>query len=166
MASSVCACARPREPSATMIGLRIGALRAGRGVTCSSIQAARSGVMWDLACLPLLMSAPCPYCEQMSTRGSNPAVAPTWPQFGQTIRVSPVTSNSHVSRSSSAVFQNQGGPFAHVACYVCCRSICRSDDGVTHKFLPAGLGVRPEKRERLPDSRDRLERRNVLNQLH
>jgi hypothetical protein len=43
----------------------------------------------DLADLPLLMmSAPCPHCEQMSTRGSNPAVAPTWPQFGQTIRVS------------------------------------------------------------------------------
>jgi len=44
--------------------------------------------VWDLAGLPLLMSAPCPHCEQMSTRGSNPAVAPTWPQFGQTIRVS------------------------------------------------------------------------------
>jgi hypothetical protein len=43
----------------------------------------------DLADLLLLMmSAPCPHCEQMSTRGSNAAVAPTWPQFGQTIRVS------------------------------------------------------------------------------
>jgi hypothetical protein len=42
----------------------------------------------DLAGLPLLMSAPRPHCEQMSTRGSNAAVAPTWPQFGQAIRVS------------------------------------------------------------------------------
>jgi hypothetical protein len=42
----------------------------------------------ELAGLPLLISAPCPHCEQMSTRGSNAAVAPMWPQFGQTIRVS------------------------------------------------------------------------------
>ena len=38
--------------------------------------------------LPLLMNAPCPHREQISTRGSDAAVAPTWPQFGQVIRVS------------------------------------------------------------------------------
>ena len=42
----------------------------------------------DLAGLPLLMSAPCPHCEQVSTRGSDAAVAPTWRQWGQAIRVS------------------------------------------------------------------------------
>jgi hypothetical protein len=44
--------------------------------------------MSGLAGLPLLMRAPCPHCEQMSIRGSSAAVAPTWLQFGQTIRVS------------------------------------------------------------------------------
>jgi hypothetical protein len=44
--------------------------------------------MWDLACLPPLISAPCLHFEQMSTRGSDAAVGPAWPQFGQTIRVS------------------------------------------------------------------------------
>jgi hypothetical protein len=42
----------------------------------------------DLAGLPLLMSASCPHCEQVSTLGSDAVVAPTCPQFGQTIRVS------------------------------------------------------------------------------
>jgi hypothetical protein len=35
------------------------------------------------------MNAPCPHCEQISTRGSDAAVAaPICPQLGQTIRVS------------------------------------------------------------------------------
>src|SRR5204863_3986294 len=42
----------------------------------------------DLAGVPLLISAPCSHCEQISTRGSDAAVAPTWPQCGQVIRVS------------------------------------------------------------------------------
>jgi hypothetical protein len=43
----------------------------------------------DLTGLPLLMNAPCPHCEQISTRGSDAAVAePICPQLGQTIRVS------------------------------------------------------------------------------
>ena len=43
----------------------------------------------DLAGLPLLMNAPCPHCEQISTRGSDAAVAaPICPQLGQTIWVS------------------------------------------------------------------------------
>jgi hypothetical protein len=33
----------------------------------------------DLAGVPLLISAPCSRCEQISPRGSDPAVAPTWP---------------------------------------------------------------------------------------
>jgi hypothetical protein len=43
-------------------------------------------MLGDLARLPLLMNAPCPHCEQISTRGSDAVVAPTCPQFGQTIR--------------------------------------------------------------------------------
>jgi hypothetical protein len=55
---------------------------------CSAARSCRETV-GDLAGLPLLMSPACPHCEQMSTRGSDAAsVAPTWPQFGQTIRVS------------------------------------------------------------------------------
>jgi hypothetical protein len=42
----------------------------------------------DLAGLPLLISATCSQREQVSTRGSITAVEPTWPQWGQTIRVS------------------------------------------------------------------------------
>jgi pyridoxal-dependent decarboxylase-like protein len=43
----------------------------------------------DLACLPLLMNAPCLHCEQIRTRGSDAALAaPICPQCGQTIRVS------------------------------------------------------------------------------
>jgi hypothetical protein len=42
----------------------------------------------DLARLPCLMKAPCPHCEQTKIRGSVADVAPTWPQFGQMIRVS------------------------------------------------------------------------------
>ena len=41
-----------------------------------------------LAGVPLLMNAPCSHCEQISTRGSDAAVAPTWPQCGQVIWVS------------------------------------------------------------------------------
>jgi hypothetical protein len=57
-------------------------------------QAARSAArssrvrIGDLVGLPLLMKAPWPHCEQIKTRGSDMAVAPTWPQEGQTIRVS------------------------------------------------------------------------------
>ena len=52
--------------------------------------AARSSrsTVGDLAGVPLLISAPCSHCEQISTRGSDAAVAPTWPQCGQVIRVS------------------------------------------------------------------------------
>jgi len=52
-------------------------------------RAARSSrvTLGDLAGLPLLMNAPCPHCEQISTRGSDAAVAAP-PQLGQTIRVS------------------------------------------------------------------------------
>src|SRR4029077_4180582 len=43
----------------------------------------------DLAGLPLLMNAPWPHCEQISTRGRDPALAaPICPQLGQAIRVS------------------------------------------------------------------------------
>ena len=41
-------------------------------------------ILGDLAGLPLLMNAPRPHCEQISTRGSDAVVAPTCPQFGQT----------------------------------------------------------------------------------
>ena len=41
----------------------------------------------DFAGVPLLISAPCSHWLQISTRGSGAAVAPTWPQCGQTIRV-------------------------------------------------------------------------------
>ena len=53
-------------------------------------RAARSSraTLGELAGLPLLISAPCSHCEQISTRGSDAAVAPTWPQYGQVIRVS------------------------------------------------------------------------------
>ncbi len=52
--------------------------------------AARSSraMLGDLAGLPLLMNAPCSHCEQISTRGSDAAVAPICPQCGQTTRVS------------------------------------------------------------------------------
>jgi site-specific recombinase XerD len=58
-----------------------------------------------------------------------------------------VASNSHVSCSSSAVFQNQGGRgrLLMCSCYVCRRSICRSGDGVAHKFLAAVRLVMPPK---------------------
>jgi hypothetical protein len=45
-------------------------------------------MLGDLAGLPLVMKALCPHCEQISTRGSNAAVAPICAQLGQTIRVS------------------------------------------------------------------------------
>ena len=48
----------------------------------------RPSTVDDLAGVPLLISAPCSHCEQISTRGSDAAVAPTWPQCGQVIRVS------------------------------------------------------------------------------
>jgi hypothetical protein len=41
----------------------------------------------DFVGLPLLMNAPCSQREQISTRGSEAAVAPICPQFGHTIRV-------------------------------------------------------------------------------
>jgi hypothetical protein len=53
----------------------------------SAARSSRSTV-GDLAGVPLLMNAPCSHCEQISTRGSDAAVAPTWPQCGQVIRVS------------------------------------------------------------------------------
>jgi hypothetical protein len=44
-------------------------------------------MLGDLAGLPLLMNAPCSQREQISTRGSEAAVAPICPQFEHTIRV-------------------------------------------------------------------------------
>jgi hypothetical protein len=41
----------------------------------------------DRVGVPLLITAPWPHCEQIKSRGSDMAVAPTWPQEGQTIRV-------------------------------------------------------------------------------
>ena len=48
----------------------------------SAARSSRSTV-GDLAGMPLLISAPCSHCEQISTRGSDAAVAPTWPQCGK-----------------------------------------------------------------------------------
>jgi hypothetical protein len=59
-----------------------------RETSIDRLPARSAYVTRDLACLPLLISAPCLHCEQISTRGSDAAVAPVWPQFGQTIRVS------------------------------------------------------------------------------
>ncbi len=58
--------------------------QATRTAACSS-----RATLGDLAGLLLLMSAPCSHCEQISTRGSDAALAaPICPQCGQTIRVS------------------------------------------------------------------------------
>jgi hypothetical protein len=56
--------------------------QAARSAACSS-----RVTVGDLAGLPLLMSAPCSHAEQTNTRGSDAAVMPAWPQFGQVIRV-------------------------------------------------------------------------------
>jgi hypothetical protein len=55
---------------------------------CRSAARSSRSTVGDLAGVPLLISAPCSHCEQISTRGSDAAVAPTWPQCGQVIRVS------------------------------------------------------------------------------
>jgi hypothetical protein len=55
---------------------------------CSGFQLYRSRVrIGDRVGVPLLITAPWPHCEQIKTRGSDMAVAPTWAQEGQTIRV-------------------------------------------------------------------------------
>jgi hypothetical protein len=58
--------------------------QAARTAACSS-----RATLGDLAGLPLLMSVPCSHREQISTRGSDAALAaPICPQCGQMIRVS------------------------------------------------------------------------------
>jgi hypothetical protein len=52
--------------------------------------------------LPLLMNAPCPHCEQMSTRGSDAAVAPMCPQLGQVIRMSMIVTTAAVGAAARA----------------------------------------------------------------
>jgi hypothetical protein len=70
--------------------------QAARWAACSS-----RVMLGDLAGLPPLMNAPCPHCEQMSTRGGNAAVAPTYPQFGQVIRVSMIVTIAAVGVAAS-----------------------------------------------------------------
>jgi hypothetical protein len=60
-------------------------------------------MLGDLAGLPLLMNAPCPHCEQISTRGSDAAVvAPMCPQLGQVIRVSMTVTTAAVGAAARA----------------------------------------------------------------
>jgi hypothetical protein len=47
-----------------------------------------------------LMKAPWTHCEQIKTRGIDIAVAPTWPQEGQTIRVNMAEAASCFGRVS------------------------------------------------------------------
>jgi hypothetical protein len=77
-------------------------------------QAARSSrvTLGDLAGLPLLMNAPCPQSEQISTRGSDAAVAaPICPQLGQTIRVS--MSVTRAAGSGAEAFGQDRRPARH-----------------------------------------------------
>jgi hypothetical protein len=72
-------------------------------------------MLGDLAGLPLLMSAPCSHCEQISTRGSDAALAaPICPQCGQTIRVSMsvATAAGNAGASASEVFHCSAPPVA------------------------------------------------------
>jgi hypothetical protein len=66
----------------------------------------------DLAGRPLLMNAPCPHCEQISTRGGDAAVAPICPQFGQTIRMSMsvTTAAAGAAARASRFCQQPSGP--------------------------------------------------------
>jgi hypothetical protein len=59
-------------------------------------------MLGDLAGLPLLMNAPCSHREQVSTRGSDAAVAPICPQFGQTIRVNMTVTTPERARAARA----------------------------------------------------------------
>ncbi len=81
--------------------------------------AARSSraMLGDLAGLPLLMNAPCSHCEQISTRGSDAAVAPICPQCGQTTRVSMnVTTAARRARPQELQgFVNSSGSLAMLA---------------------------------------------------
>jgi hypothetical protein len=65
----------------------------------------------DLASLLFLMSAPCPHCEQINTRGSDAAVAaPMCAQLGQMIRVSMsvTTAAAGASATGQALRSNSG----------------------------------------------------------
>jgi len=61
--------------------------------------------------------APCPHCEQISTRGSDAAVAaPICPQFGQTIRVSmSVTTAAAGAAARGQALRNSSGSLAMFA---------------------------------------------------
>ena len=86
--------------------------QAARRAACSS-----RVTLGDLAGLPLLMNAPCPHCEQISTRGSDAAVAaPICPQLGQTIRVSmSVTTAAAGAAARGQALRSSSGSLAMLA---------------------------------------------------
>jgi hypothetical protein len=55
------------------------------------------------------MKAPCPHCEHTKIRGNVADVAPMWPQFGQTIRVS-----ISVASAGACARQEQVRNFPHL----------------------------------------------------